>query len=54
MRRPEFECDVCGRRRKGRAPLCRLCGLKVCDTCDYGQAGKGHLEAEHANERRSR
>jgi hypothetical protein len=54
MKRQEFECDVCGRRCKGKARPCHLCRLSVCEACDYGQAGRGHLEAEHANERRSR
>lgn len=50
----KFFCDVCGRLRTGYPRRCRYCALKVCDGCDCGQASKGHLEAEHANELRGR
>lgn len=45
-----FECDICGRLRKGVATICLYCHNAVCERCMHSQAGRGHMDAEHRHE----
>jgi len=48
-------CDVCGNDKSGEPEHCPACALRICTECWITQGrGKGHLEAEHGNERRRR